>query len=243
MTHAYDEILIERASDTLGRMLDFAIHSLHQSISSMMDLFCASGLAGLFGRGDIRVIAGMSGIELAYETLERSGLSYERVSPRHTRSLSPEYWCGRALAALQWETCLPFERVMSSFPAAEFISEYSRKRSSLLDGLPAGISEADRYEALRSFGISFVSDAVRGSLSLSVDQAPAVKGDTPLKIMRKRNGLSQSQLADASGIPLRTIQQYEQRQKDIGKARAEYLIALSAVLSCDPASLLEKKQG
>ena len=61
----------------------------------------------------------------------------------------------------------------------------------------------------------------------------------PLKIARIKNGLSQSQLAKACGIPLRTIQQYEQRQKDLSRARAEYLVALSRVLGCDPASLLE----
>ena len=62
--------------------------------------------------------------------------------------------------------------------------------------------------------------------------------DTALKKMRIKNGLSQSGLAEASGVPLRTIQQYEQRQKDLAKARAEYLIALSRVLGCDPSRLI-----
>ena len=69
--------------------------------------------------------------------------------------------------------------------------------------------------------------------------SPEGAADTPLKIARIKNGLSQSQLAKACGIPLRTIQQYEQRQKDLSRARAEYLVALSRVLGCDPASLLE----
>ena len=30
MTHVYDEALRERACDTLGRMLDFAVHSIRQ---------------------------------------------------------------------------------------------------------------------------------------------------------------------------------------------------------------------
>ena len=106
MTHAYDEVLLERAADSLGRMLDFSVHSLRQDAASMMELFCACGLASLFERGDIRTIAGMSGIELAYETMERSGLTYERTTPRHTRSLSGEYWCGRVLVRAQWASCL-----------------------------------------------------------------------------------------------------------------------------------------
>ena len=49
----------------------------------------------------------------------------------------------------------------------------------------------------------------------------------------------QDQLAKLTGIPVRTIQQYEQGQKDINRARAEYLIALSRALYCDPQLLLE----
>ena len=43
----------------------------------------------------------------------------------------------------------------------------------------------------------------------------------------------------AADIPLKTIQQYEQRQKNINKARAEYVIRLSRVLQCEPEDLLE----
>ena len=66
MTHAYDKILLDRAADSLGRMLDYSVYSLHYDIPVMMDLFIASGVAALFERGDIRTIAGMSGIELSY---------------------------------------------------------------------------------------------------------------------------------------------------------------------------------
>ena len=59
--------------------------------------------------------------------------------------------------------------------------------------------------------------------------------------MRIKNRLSQSQLAKACGIPVRTIQQYEQRQKDLSKARAEYLISLARALNCDPSYLINRK--
>ncbi len=239
MTHAYDKILLERASDSLGRMLDFSVHSLRQDAASMMEFFCASGLASLFERGDIRVIAGMSGIELAYETLERSGLTYERTTPRHTRTLSAEYWCGLVLAHAQWESCLPFSVILRSFSAAGFASEYSRERTVFLDSLPLDISETERAARSAAFGRNFAEDAADSLVSALKGAGSEGAGDTPLKIMRIKNGLSQSQLAEACGIPLRTIQQYEQRQKDLSRARAEYLIAFSKVLNCDPASLLE----
>jgi hypothetical protein len=36
------------------------------------------------------------------------------------------------------------------------------------------------------------------------------------------------------------VQQYKQRQKDINKAQAEYLILLSKALHCSPEELVEK---
>lgn len=59
---------------------------------------------------------------------------------------------------------------------------------------------------------------------------------TPLE---KEARLSQSQLAEETGIPVKTIQQYEQRRKDINKAQAEYVIKLSQVLCCKPQELME----
>jgi len=239
MTHAYDSVCLDRAADTLGRMLDYSVYSLHYDIGTMLDLFIASGVAALFERGDIRVIAGMSGIELSYEVLEKSGIVFERTQPRYTKGLSPEYWYGHALAHTQWETCLSFEDITNSFSSSAFITGYGRNRLAFLESLPLDISETKRSEMIRDFGKQYADKAVSGLVSsLSPAKGAGSAGDTPLKKMRIKNGLSQSGLAKASGVPLRTIQQYEQRQKDLAKARAEYLIALSRVLGCDPSRLI-----
>ena len=58
--------------------------------------------------------------------------------------------------------------------------------------------------------------------------------------MNELVGLNQRELAELSGVPLRTIQQYEQRQKDINKAQAQYLVMLAQVLGCDMRDLMEK---
>ena len=63
--------------------------------------------------------------------------------------------------------------------------------------------------------------------------------ETNLKQLRKRAGLGQSELAEASGVPLRTIQQYEQRQKSINNAQAQYLIMLAQTLYCTAEDLIE----
>ena len=237
MTHAYDKVCLDRAADTLGRMLDYSVYTLHYDIAAMIDLFIASGTASLFERGDIRLTAGMSGVELSYEVLEKSGIAFERIKPRYTKSLSPEYWCGRTLTRIQWETCMPFEQIMAVFSPSVFISGYGKSRLSFLDSLPLDMEEADRVAEIRAFGLQFSAEAVSEFIAAEID-SDGISGETPLKKMRIKNGLSQNGLAKASGVPLRTIQQYEQRQKDLSKARSEYLIALSRALGCDPSRLI-----
>ncbi len=52
-------------------------------------------------------------------------------------------------------------------------------------------------------------------------------GETNLKRIRRANGFSQKQLAEVSGVALRMIQLYEQRQNDINKAQASTLSRLA----------------
>ena len=65
------------------------------------------------------------------------------------------------------------------------------------------------------------------------------KPETNLKYMRNKAGLSQSELAELSGISIRTLQQYEQRQKNINNAKAETLVILAKVLCCGVEELIE----
>ena len=68
----------------------------------------------------------------------------------------------------------------------------------------------------------------------------AAKPETNLKALRALAGLSQSELAEQADVPVRTIQQYEQRQKDINKAQAETLLRLARTLNCNVEDLMEK---
>lgn len=56
------------------------------------------------------------------------------------------------------------------------------------------------------------------------------KEGTNLKTLRLNAGLSQSVLAEISDIPVRTIQQYEQKQKNINAAKAETVVKLAKAL-------------
>ena len=63
--------------------------------------------------------------------------------------------------------------------------------------------------------------------------------ETNLKRIRMSKGYSQKRLAEQSGVSLRSIQMYEQRQKDINKAQSDSLFRLSKVLGCTMEDLLE----
>ncbi len=63
---------------------------------------------------------------------------------------------------------------------------------------------------------------------------------TKLKRTRNAIGYSQKQLAELSGVSLRSIQMYEQRQKDINKAQSDSLYRLAKVLGCTMEDLLEE---
>ena len=64
--------------------------------------------------------------------------------------------------------------------------------------------------------------------------------DTNLKRIRTAYDCTQAELAKRSGVSLRSIQMYEQRNKDINKASAETLLRLSRVLGCTMEDLMEK---
>lgn len=61
-----------------------------------------------------------------------------------------------------------------------------------------------------------------------------------LKRIRSAAGISQSELADRSGVNIRMIQHYEQGVKDINAAAAITVYRLALVLYCRVEDLLEK---
>ena len=62
---------------------------------------------------------------------------------------------------------------------------------------------------------------------------------TRLKARRINNALSQAQLAAESGVALRQIQLFEQKQRDINNAAAITLFRLSKALHCRMEDLIE----
>lgn len=54
-----------------------------------------------------------------------------------------------------------------------------------------------------------------------------------LKFAREQKGLTQAELAEKSGVNLRSIQNYEQGFKDINKAQVVTVLQLAEALECD----------
>ena len=62
--------------------------------------------------------------------------------------------------------------------------------------------------------------------------AKYLKPTCSLKSIRQKRKLSQTQLANLSNVPLRSIKAYEQGTVDIAKAQAETLYSLAQTLHC-----------
>lgn len=212
MIHAYDNVYLDKARSALARMLDFAVYDLHYTITAFFELFLTSGVSARFEQGDFTLLAGMSGVELAYEVLERSGITAKRIRPRYTANRSEEYWVGWALAYYQWETSLSFSQIIHYIPIADIQALYTPYHEMDIRHFAEKMNELYRN----------------------------AQPQTNLKRLRQKAGLSQKELSLASGIPVRTIQQYEQRQKNINKAQVEYLCLLSRALFCEIEDLTEK---
>lgn len=65
--------------------------------------------------------------------------------------------------------------------------------------------------------------------------------ETNLKRLRTSASMSQSELAQSSGVSLRQIQLFEQRERDINKTQAQTLLKLAKALSCKIEQLLEHR--
>ena len=60
-----------------------------------------------------------------------------------------------------------------------------------------------------------------------------------LHIIRKARGFTQQQLSDASGVALRMVQLYEQKQNDLSKAQVNVVISLAKALGCEVEDLID----
>ncbi|MBE6041606.1 MAG: helix-turn-helix transcriptional regulator [Clostridiales bacterium] len=238
MIHPYDITYLENAKASLAGMLEYSVSILQYDADEFFDLFISSGTAALFEQGDIRTLAGMSGTELSHVVLERSGLRTESASRRFNPYRTNEYRAGICLAHYQWERGITFSEITEIIPVSS-IAEMCDNRYRPYEGVPdpAAAGAANRAGDQASDSLTWFETRFFDHMNDCIRDAGRSSG---LKSIRLKRGLSQRELAELTGIPLRTIQQYEQLQKNINKAQFEYIVRLSSALKCEPLQLMER---
>ena len=211
MTHAYRKTYLYNAARNFGNMMDYAVNDCDINGCMFLHMFISSGLAQQFERGDPKVVAGKSGVELAIEVITKTSGVAPKAVPSMTDHKSSEYWGGWALAQYQWYTARSFSSILRFMPFSDILNMYYT------------LHEAD------------ITKFYETAEEIYQNARP----QTNLKRIREANGLSQSGLANESGVTLRSIQKYEQRNKNINKAQALTVVKIARALGCEVEDLME----
>ena len=209
---AYQEIYLSKSQSALGDAFDYAINTCGIPGEDFVKLFAASSVSKRMENGDPAILAGKSGIELAAEVVfETTGKQPEAMlEERFERSL--EYWIGWAVCYYQWLSNRSFSEIFQVLSFEDL---------------------QNMYYTLHEADITKFAD-------IADERIREYFKDTNLKRIRTFFGCTQAELAKRSGVSLRSIQMYEQRNKDINKASAETLYRIARVLGCTIENLLEK---
>ena len=210
MMRAYDELYLGKARMTLAWMFDYAVNGCRIEIEDFYRMFLMSSYARRFETGNCSVVAGLSGVELAQRVIWEHDEQRELPKPIFSLDRSPEYWLGFYLSYYQWYNNLKFEQITSKVTIRDILLMYRK------------------YHEMDVMHFVVALDEMRQERQVA-----------RLQEYRKRICLSQRELAEKADVPLRTIQQYEQKQKNINHARVDYVIRLAHALYCRPDDLME----
>lgn len=213
MTTAYNELYLDDAMNNLGDMVDYAVRDLGYNPDEFFGWFISSGIASKFGKGNPKYIAGMSGYELAEAVLKKTNISFKKTEPSYEDFKGREYWAGWIIAYYQWITNKRFEDIVK-------------------DGLT--LSTVFSMYILHEADESKFVESANEILSRNKQSQKS-----KLHNIRKARGFTQKELSDASGVSLRMIQLYEQKQNDISKAQVNVVISLAKALGCEIEDLID----
>lgn len=209
---AYDELYVDGAQNVLGHAVDFAVMSLEIDPNAFGNAFAVSDTSKQFANGNPSYVAGMNGCELARKVLTETNMPYHDTDDAMFLDKSPEYWAGWALAFYQWFSGRSFLEILTPVPLEQIIGMYT----------------------------TFHEQDIMQFVDHMEEEMRTAYPKTNLRRKRERSGLSQSELAVEAQVPLRQIQLFEQRQRDINKTAAITLYRLSRSLSCRMEDLLER---
>ena len=211
MTHAYNELYLNDAKETLSEFFDYGITDNKMDADMLAQIFSHSVYGSMFEKGNPSVIGGMSGEELFVRVMEKAYPEYRPAKTIVKEGKTMAYWAGWALAQYQWASCRRFKDIFSKIPFSEIIGMYNIYH------------EMDVQSFIEEVELRYKERST----------------DTNLKKMRKNRGISQAKLSEISGVNIRSIQMYEQKINDIDKAQANAVFKLSLALGCDIEDILE----
>lgn len=211
MIHAYNKSYLNNAKKVLGEFFDYAINDCEFKPKWITTIFLNSGVAQQFERGNPMFLVGVSGVEMLHEVVKITYDNKQLPKPTMNFNYSQEYWAGWALAQYQWYSAKRFKDIFDRIDLTDII---------------------EMYPLYHEMDIShFIKD---------IDEKyNSINKDIKLKSIRENIGMSQSELATLSGINIRTIRSYEQKDNHIDKAQAHILYKLSRALGCNVEDLLE----
>lgn len=209
--NAYHEMYLRSAMNNIANMFDYAINEFGFGSDDFVPMFLGSGICRRLENGEPSVMVGICGEELAVRVIEETtGLRPEaEIDEMYYRR--PDHWCGSVICYYQWLRNISYRELFDIMPYEEILSLYRTYH------------EAD---------ISGFADIMDGARALKDDE-------TNLKRIRSAYGCSQSELARRSGVSLRSIQMYEQRNKDINKGQFATIMSLANALGCRAEELFE----
>ena len=211
--NAYNELYLDDAMHNLADMLDYAICDLNYEPDEFFSWFINSGIASKFEKGNPKYITGMSGVELCEAVLKETNIALPDTPATNPDFKGKEYWAGWVLAYYQWYSGRRFEDIVSNgLTISKIMSMYI-------------LHEADESK--------FVEEAEK---IININKA---NEKAKLHKIRKARGFTQKELSDASGVSLRMIQLYEQKQNDISKAQVNVVVSLAKALGCEVEDLID----
>lgn len=212
MTHAYREIYLSNAQSVLGDAFDYAVNTCGMNGNDFVNLFIVSSVSKRMENGEPACLAGKSGIEIAREVvLETKGQELQRA-PQERFGRSKEYWIGWAVAYYQWTSGRTYSEIF---------------RVNTFEDLQK------MYDTLHEADVTKFADIVNIRMK-------EYYFETNLKQIRTIYGFTQAELAERAGVTLRSIQMYEQRNKNINKASVDTVYKLAKTLGCTIEDLIEK---
>ena len=209
--HAYSDDYLTAAQRIVGDLHAFAVNTYDMDIDKFFEMFLVSNVSRQFEIGNPTYVAGKTGCELVKEVIRDSGLVMEEYPDEMYLDKSPEYWSGWALAYYQWYRGRTFSRIYRAVSMTEI---------------------RNMYEVYHEMDLAHFVERLD---ELWNQHYP----ETNLKRIRDLAGLSQRELAELSGVSVRQIQLFEQRQRDINQTRAIDVLRLSRALGCKNEDLLE----